>query len=307
MSKWLKWLLVLTLFAKLAPASAALDVFACEPEWGALTTELAGDRAQVFVATTGLQDAHRVQAKPSLIAAARRADLVVCSGAEIEVGWLPPVLAQSGNDKIQLGKPGHLEVANDVPVIERPTVIDRSLGDLHPVGNPHLVYDPRNILLAADELTKRLIEPDPAGAAEYQSRLRSFTERWKAAMEKWRQEVAPVKGVPVIEHHKEITYLFHWIGMPVVGSLEPKPGVEPTSGHLEELLEAQKVHPAKLIVRATYKSPDASEWLSKRTGIPAVAVAATIGGTPQAKDLFSLYDDTISRLLGALRSGTQGS
>jgi zinc/manganese transport system substrate-binding protein len=307
MTKWLKLILILTLWANIAPASAALQVFACEPEWGALTTELAGDRARVFVATTGLQDPHRVQAKPSLIAAARRADLVVCSGAELEVGWLPPVLVQSGNDKIQLGKPGHLEVANYVPVIERPLFLDRSLGDLHPMGNPHLVYSPQNILLAAEELTKRLIEIDPPGASEYQSRLRSFTERWEAAMKKWEQEAAPLKGVPVIEHHKEITYLFRWIGMPVVGALEPKPGVEPTSAHLEGLLEQQKVHPAKLIVRGTYKSPDAADWLAERTHIPAVAVAATIGGTPQAKDLFSLYDDTISRLLQALKSNSSRS
>lgn len=307
MTKWLKLLLALTLWANIAPASAALQVFACEPEWGALTTELAGDRARVFVATTGLQDAHRVQAKPSLIAAVRRADLVICSGAELEIGWMPPVLTQSGNDKIQLGKPGYLEVANYVPVIERPLVLDRSLGDLHPMGNPHLVYGPQNILLAAEELTRRLIEEDPSGASEYQSHLRSFTERWEAATKKWEQEVAPLKGVPVIEHHKELTYLFHWIGMPVVGSLEPKPGVEPTSAHLEELLEQQKVHPAKLIVRATYKSPDASEWLAQRVGIPAVAVAGTIGGTPQARDLFTLYDDTISRLLQALKSNSSRS
>jgi zinc/manganese transport system substrate-binding protein len=306
MRNWLRWFICLALWAAVAPASAAIEVFACEPEWGALTSELAGDRARVFIATTGLQDPHRVQAKPSLIAAARRADLVVCAGAELEVGWLPPVLAQSGNDKIQLGKPGHLEVADYVQVIERPAVLDRSLGDLHPVGNPHLVYDPQNILLAADELTKRLIEADPQGASAYQSRLHSFTERWQAAMRKWEREAAPLKGVPVIEHHKEITYLFHWLGMPVMGSLEPKPGVEPTSAHLEELLEQQRVHPAKLIVRATYKSPDASEWLAQRIHIPAVAVAATIGGTPQAKDLFSLYDDTISRLLAALESPTRG-
>jgi zinc/manganese transport system substrate-binding protein len=302
MNKWLRLLFLLPLWASAGPASAAVNVFACEPEWAALTTELAGSRAKAFIASTGLQDPHRVQARPSLIAAGRAADLLVCAGAELEVGWLPPILAQSGNPRIQLGQVGHLEVANHVPVIERPPVIDRSLGDLHPVGNPHVVYDPRNILLAAGEISKRLMAIDPSGAAEYGSRLKAFTERWEAAMKKWQQEVAPLKGVPVIEQHKEVTYLFNWIGMPLAGALEPKPGVEPTSGHLEELLEQQKQHPAKLIVRVTYRSPEAGDWLAKRANIPAVEVASTVGGTPAAKDLFSLYDDTISRMLAALKS-----
>jgi len=233
------------------PAASAINVFACEPEWGSLVEEIAGTRAKVFVASTGLQDPHRVQARPSLIAAARGADLLACSGAELEVGWLPPVIQQSGNDRIGVGKPGHLEFANHVNVIERPAVLDRSLGDLHPVGNPHIVYDPRNVLLAAEELEKRLETIDGAGAGEYKARLASFRQRWEAATKKWEQEAAPLKGVPVIEHHKEVSYLFHWLGMPVTGSLEPKPGVEPTSGHLKELLDQQASNPAKLGVIRT--------------------------------------------------------
>lgn len=288
--------------ASIAPAHAALSVFACEPEWGALVAELAGARAKVFVASTGLQDPHHLQARPSLIAAARNADLVVCSGAELEIGWLPPVLAQSGNEKIQKSRPDHIEVAEHVALIERPAVIDRSLGDLHPMGNPHVVYDPLNILKAAEVIEKRLEADDAAGAAEYKSRLESFRGRWQAAIARWEQEAAPLKGVPVIEHHKEVSYLFHWLGMPVVGSLEPKPGVEPTSGHLKELLEQQASTPARLIVRVSYRSADASEWLASRAKIPAVEVAGTVGGTPGAKDLFALYDDTLKRMLAALKS-----
>ena len=288
------------LLAGMATASAAISVFACEPEWGSLTTELAGTRARVFVASTGLQDPHRLQARPSLIAAARGADLLVCSGAELEIGWLPPVITQSGNANLQSGKPGYLEVAQVAEIIERPAVIDRSLGDLHPMGNPHLVYSPRNVALAAQELEKRLEQIDPAGSTEYKSRYEAFKTRWDAAVKKWEQQAAPLKGIPVIEHHKEVSYLFNWLGMPIVGALEPKPGVEPTSGHLRELLEQQKVHPARMVVRVSFRPPEASEWLSSRAHIPAVEVAATVGGTPAAKDLFSLYEDTITRLLAAL-------
>jgi len=293
---------LLLLVAAAFPARATVNVFTCEPEWGSLVNEIAGARARVFVASTGLQDPHRLQARPSLIAAARNADLLACSGAELEVGWLPPVLAQSGNERIQLGKPGHLEFANHADIIERPTVIDRSLGDLHPVGNPHIAYDPHNILLAADELEKRLEVVDAGGTADYKAHLDAFRQRWQAAIAKWEKEAAPLKGVAVIEHHKEVSYLFHWLGMPVVGSLEPKPGVEPTSGHLRELLDQQSARPAKMIVRVSYRSADASEWLASHAHIPAVEVAGTVGGTPAAKDLFGLYDDTIRRLLDALKS-----
>jgi zinc/manganese transport system substrate-binding protein len=285
-----------------AHAHAGLSVFACEPEWGSLVSELAGGRAKVFVASTGLQDPHHLQARPSLIAAARNSDLVVCSGAELEIGWLPPVLAQSGNERIQKGRPDHIEVADHVTLIERPAVVDRSLGDLHPMGNPHVVYDPRNVLKAAEVIEKRLEADDASGAADYKSRLEAFRGRWQAAIVRWEQEAAPLKGVPVIEHHKEVSYLFHWLGMPVVGSLEPKPGVEPTSGHLKELLEQQAGSPARLIVRVSYRSPDASEWLASRARIPAIEVAGTVGGTPGAKDLFALYDDTLRRMLGVLKA-----
>ncbi len=211
------------------PAMSAVNVFACHPEWGALASEIGGDRVSVYTATTALQDVHKIQARPSLIAHARVADLVVCTGAELEVGWMPVVIGQSGNNKITVGKPGNLEAANYVPLKEVPTLLDRSLGDVHPRGNPHIQWSPQNIQLVADELARRLVYIDPAGKAYYESRLASFTQRWAAATKRWEQEAASLKGVAVIEHHKELTYLFDWLGMPVVGALEPKPGVEPTS------------------------------------------------------------------------------
>ncbi|MBX9630699.1 MAG: zinc ABC transporter substrate-binding protein [Burkholderiales bacterium] len=281
-------------------AHAAIDVFACSPEWGALTGEIAGNRATVFVATTALQDIHRIQARPSLIARARTAALVICTGADLEVGWMSMVQSQSGNDRIQVGKPGFLEVANFVPRIDIPGSVDRALGDVHPLGNPHIQFGPKQIQLAAEELTRRLVRIDPAGEGEYRARLTDFTSRWSAATQRWLQLGAPLKGITVIQHHKNFSYLFDFLGMRQVGSLEPKPGVEPTSAHLSDLVEQQKVEPAKLIVRASYQSPAASEWLAQRIKVPAVMLPATVGGSEGAKDLFSLYDDCIRRLLTAL-------
>ena len=280
-------------------ALSAVNIFACEPEWGALANEIGGNRVSVYTATTALQDPHKIQARPSLISRARSADLVICSGAELEVGWMPVVIGQSGNDKISVGKPGNLEAANYVPLKEVPRLLDRSMGDVHPRGNPHIQWGPQNIQLVAGELMKRLAYIDPAGKGYYESRLMSFTQRWAEATKRWEQQAQSVKGVAVIEHHKELTYLFDWLGMSVVGALEPKPGVEPTASHLSELVEQQKTNPAKLIVITTEKNPDAAEWLSGQIKIPEIALPASVGGTPGAKDLFSMYDDAINRLLAA--------
>lgn len=303
MNKILRWLLSGCLLATMSStASAALSVFVCEPEWGALVNEIAGKRASVFSATNAMQNPHMVQARPSLIAHARVADLIVYSGAELEVGYLPVILQQSGNPNILVGKPGNLDASKYVRLIEVPAILDRSQGDVHPLGNPHIHYDPRNMILVGEELKKRLIQIDPAGAADYEARYKAFDERMSAAIKQWEQEAAPLKGVAVIENHKEVSYLFNWLGMPVVGSLEPKPGVEPTSGHLLELVENQKEHPARMIVPTSNRDPKPSQWLSERIKIPVVTVPLTVGGSPEAKDLFSLYDDAIKLLLAGLKS-----
>jgi zinc/manganese transport system substrate-binding protein len=282
-------------------AAAALNVFACEPEWGALTQELGGDRVTVYVATNALQDPHQIQAKPSLLAQARRTSLVVCTGAELEIGWLPIVLRQSGNNAIQPGKPGYFEAANYVQKLEVPTRLDRAEGDVHAAGNPHIQTDPRNIGRVATALAQRLAEIEPAGAAFYQARYRNFAPRWEAAIKRWEQQAAPLKGVTVVVQHKGFPYLEHWLGLREVAALEPKPGVEPTSAHLTEVLEQLQREPAKMILRAAYSDGRASEWLAERAKIPVVTLPYTVGGNDKANDLFSLFDDTVQQLLGALK------
>jgi zinc/manganese transport system substrate-binding protein len=283
------------------PAAATLNVFTCEPEWAALAQELGGDKVSVYSATTALQDPHRIEARPSLIARIRSADLLICSGSELEIGWLPLLLTQSGNSRIQLGSPGYLEASQYVTKLEIPKVIDRALGDIHPGGNPHIHTDPRNIAKVAAVLEDRLAQLDPANAGTYHSRAKAFLDRWQAAIARWEKEAAPLKGVPLVEHHKAFSYFINWTGMREVATLEPKPGIPPTPSHLAELLEQMKSKPAKVIVYSSYNSPQAAQFLSERSKIPAVMLPFTVGGTERAKDLFGFFDDMIERLLKAVK------
>ncbi len=283
------------------PATAALNVFACEPEWAALAQELGGDKVSVYSAVTALQDPHRIEARPSLIARIRSADLVICSGSELEIGWLPLLFTQSGNDRIQPGSPGFIEASQFAVRLEVPKVIDRALGDIHPAGNPHVHLDPRNIAKVGEALTGRLAEIDRANAEFYKKRADDFGKRWHEATRRWQQQAAPLKGVPIVVYHKDASYFINWAGMREAGSLEPKPGIPPTPSHLAELVERMKRDPAKVIVYSVYNNPKAAEFLSERSGIPKVMLPYTVGGTEKAKDLFGLFDDTIERLLKALK------
>jgi zinc/manganese transport system substrate-binding protein len=298
MTKWTRLLYGALLLAA-QPAFAALNIFACTPEWGALAKELGGDKASVYVATNALQDPHRVEARPSLIARARSADLVVCTGAQLEIGWLPLVLSQAGNAKIQVGQPGYFEAARHVVMLEVPSSIDRAQGDIHPGGNPHIHLDPRNIAKIAVALSERMAQLDPPEANNYRARTKAFLERWQQALARWEQQAAPLKGMPLIVYHKNMSYLIAWLGMRELGALEPKPGLPPTASHLSDLLAKLQRDPAKAIVLAAYNDPRGGDWLSEHAKIPVLILPFTVGGSDKAKDLFGLFDDSIARLLAA--------
>lgn len=279
------------------PAVANVHVFACEPEWGALAKELGGDLVSVYNATTAFQDPHHIQARPSLIAKLRRADLLVCTGSQLEIGWLPVLLRQAGNERVQPGKPGNFAATDYVTTLEKPVNVDRSEGDVHPGGNPHIQTDPRNMVKVAKALSDTLQQIDTKHAAEYVSRYQDFDKRWQAALARWEKQAAPLRGVKVVVHHKAWVYLLDWLGMQEVGTLEAKPGVPPSAGHLSEVLTQLRSQPAKMVIRAAYQEGRPDEWLSEHAHIPAVVLPFTVGGTDTAKDLFGLYDDTIANLL----------
>ena len=287
--------------AAAAPAGAVVRVFACEPVWADLAREIGGGRVQVDSATTPQQDPHYIQARPSLISKVRQADLLVCSGADLEVGWLPVLLRQGANAKIQPGQPGFLEVAKVVPMLEVPTQLDRSLGDIHPYGNPHTETDPRNIARVAVALAEHLAQLDPEGAAFYQARQQDFAARWTKAIAGWEQRAAPLRGMEIVTHHVAWVYLVHWLGLVDVAHLEPKPGIPPSAASLEALLTTLSAHHPRAIVRLAYEPERPSAWLSERLGIPALVLPHAPGATPEAHDLFSTFDSLIDSLLGAAK------
>ena len=283
------------------PAHAAIKVLATTSDWGALATELGGDKVNVYTATSALQDVHQVDAKPSLVARARSADLVVATGAELEIGWLPVLLQESGNSKIQPGSPGYFEATSALHLLDIPSAVDRSMGDIHPQGNPHVQLDPRNVAAVAKALTARLAAVDAPNAAYYQARGADFQARWQAAMTRWATEGAKLKDVPVVVIHKDQTYLIHWLGMKELAAIEPKPGVPPSAGYLAGLVQKLGTAPPKMILRNAYNDPKAADWLAERVKAPVVQLPFSVGGTAEAKDLFGLFDDTLNRLLAAAK------
>ena len=294
-------LFAIALAAFAGPALAAVNILATVPEWGALAEELGGDKVKVSVATTALQDPHHVEAKPSLIARARNADLVLATGAELEIGWLPLVIQQAGNARVRAGQPGYFEAAAFVTTVEKPTKLDRAEGDVHPLGNPHIQTDPRNIGRVAVALAAKLSEIDPANSAFYQARHKAFVQKWEAAIARWELEAAPLRGVGVVVQHRGFPYLFDWLGIREVAALEPKPSVEPTTPHLAQVLATLQKQPVRMVIRASYQSDRASQWIAERAKINAVELPFTVGGSSEAKDLFGLFDDTIRRLLKGLQ------
>lgn len=296
---WVQWacgLAALFLLPTMA-AGAELRVLACEPIWAALATELGGDRVTVHSATTPRQDPHHIQARPSLIAKMRRADLLICTGADLEVGWLPVLLRQAGNPRVQPGKPGHLEVAAFVPMRDVPTRVDRSLGDIHPQGNPHLGVDPRNVARAASELAQRFAALDPEGAASHAARAETFAARWSDAMGRWERRAAPLRGMKIVTHHVSWAYLADWLGLVDVAHLEPKPGIPPSPSRLASLLAQLEADPPRAIVRLAYEPARPSAWLSERIGVPALVLPHAPGATADATDLIGVFDGIVDALL----------
>lgn len=302
MLKWIARILSVTVCLAVAiPAQATIKILATTPDWAALASELGGDHVNVYAATNAFQDVHRVEAKPSLVARARSADLVVATGAELEVGWLPVLVQESGNAHIQPGSAGYFEVAAQLRLLDVPSSVDRSMGDVHPQGNPHVQLDPHNIATIALALTARLSALDPSGAAYYQARGADFQARWQQAITRWEARAAPLKGLTVVVIHKDQVYLCHWLGIREIAAIEPKPGVPPSAGYLAELVTKLSAAPPRLILRNAYNDPKAVEWLAGKINVPIVVLPFSVGGTPEAKDLFGLFDDTLNRLLGPTR------
>jgi zinc/manganese transport system substrate-binding protein len=291
-------LLLLSLVAP-ALAHAEIDVFACEPEWAALAEEIGGDLVDAYAATTAFQDPHYIQARPSLIAKVRQADLVICSGAQLEIGWLPALLQKANNPHVMPGSDGYLEASSFVIRLDATGDVDRAQGDIHPLGNPHIQTNPHNVLAVARALAARLSKIDSVNSEGYKKNLELFITHWTAAIERWEAEAAPLRGKRIITHHKSWVYLERWLGLEEAANLEAIPGLPPTATHLSRLLERFADGGADVIIRSPYQDSRPAEWLADRTGLPQIVLPLTVGGTDAATNLYAWFDDIIKRLLEA--------
>lgn len=292
----------MTLFSiALLPFSSAMaqtSIFACEPEWASLAKMLGGDKVKVFKATKASEDPHYIQARPSLIARLRNADLAVCTGAELEVGWMPMLQRKSRNPKVLSGKPGYLETAGQVNLLDIPKDLDRSEGDIHADGNPHVQLDPRRLLTIANAVSARLQSIDPENKSHYEALREEFSSRWQSAILEWEQRAAILKGKKVIVHHREWIYLLDWLGMERVASLEPKPGISPSLEHLSNL----KQHKVDFIITSPLDSSKPSQWMKKQAGTPVIVLPHTVGAVENSDDLFDFFNEIIRRLTDNTRA-----
>ena len=289
------WLAGLVL-ALLAPAAqASLNVFACEPEWGDLARSLM-PQADITVATTAWQDPHYVEARPSLIAAARRADLVVCTGASLEVGWLPALLQKSANRKIQVGEPGLFYATDQVTLHQPHEHVDHSMGDVHPEGDPHVHLNPDAVPVIAETLARRMQQLAPDSAASIQRAYLSWRVNWNLQRGQWRQAARQLEGLELVVQHTSFDYLLRWLGVEPVIDLEPKPGLPPSASHLSGILGHDRLDQADGILVATYQDDRPARWLSEQSGLPVLVLPATVTDEPSTASLPKLIGHIIQQL-----------
>lgn len=280
-------------------AFAKVNIFACEPEWAALAQEIGGDMVDVTSATNARQDVHHLRAKPGLLAAMRKADLVFCTGASLEIGWLPILLKKAGGPDVQLETVGSIMASDYVEKLEIMQKADRSMGHVHPEGNPHIQLDPANIETVSEVLADRLFIIDPVNADAYRQNLEHFKQKWAMATQRWNIEKASLKGKKVVVYHNSWAYLLNWLDIETIASLEPKPGLPPTALHLENVLKSVQGQKVSAILIAPFENEDAAKWLTEKTGIPIVRLPFTVEGNDNAGDLVSLFDDTLKRIKDA--------
>ena len=279
----------LTTFAK-------VNVFSCEPEWTSLVLEIGQSNVNIKTATNAFSDAHFIRAKPSLLAAIRNADLVICTGNQLVIGWLP-ILLERAKSSVQPGQIGNIMASDYASLLEVPTILDRSQGDIHPGGNPHVHLNPHNILKVAEILAIRLGRIDDKNASFYTQSLISFKIKWLNAISRWESQSTPLKNIHIVVYHKNWSYFSDWLGLSEVGVLEPRPGIPPSPSHLKNLLNQLKEKPARIIISTPFENPKASAWLSQQTGITNLVFPYTVGGNNQSTNLYELFDYMIGQLL----------
>ncbi len=285
------------------PAAAAkLRVVTSIETFADLAKRIGGDRVEVTALSHGSMDPHFVEAKPSLQVALNRADLLVHVGLELEIGWLPPLVLACRNPKIQLGTPGNLDASAAIPVLDVPTTkVDRSMGDIHPQGNPHYWLAPDNAARVAGEIAQRLRELDPSGAAAYQANLERFQSELKAKRAAWERAAAGLRGVKIVVYHKSWSYVSQWLGLVEIGYVEPKPGIPPPLSHVAALVGLMRAQHAQLVLMESFYSRSTAQLVAQQAGARLVVLPSDVGARPELNDYFKLVDAVIADLAGAAR------
>jgi zinc/manganese transport system substrate-binding protein len=283
-------------------AQAKLNVVTTISDLGSITSEIGGDRIDVTSIARGYQDPHFVEPKPSFLLLLRKADLLEVVGLELEIGWLPPLLDQSRNDKIRPGHPGYLDLSSGVEILDRPNgAVNRSMGDVHPMGNPHFWLDPANAIRIAIQVQRRLAELDAPNAAFYAQRLEAFKGKIAAADKRWKDELAPYKGAKIITYHNSWPNFARRYGLDVTGYVEPKPGVPPSPSHTFELINQMKQQKIKVIMMEPYFDRKTPDSIAASTGAKVVVAYPSVGGRPELDDYVKLFDYNVNELVKALK------
>jgi zinc/manganese transport system substrate-binding protein len=273
-----------------------LHVAASYPYIADLVEKIGKGNVRVWALARGDYNPHVIIPRPSLIAHVRLADLLVISGAQLEIGWMPPILRQANNPSVQPGEKGFLDLSRYVTLIDVPASVSREQGDVHPDGNPHFHLDPNNVPHLAEAIAEKLSEIDPLNASYYRSNLNEFIQQWNEKVEEWKEKMKPLEQVAVVEYHKNYDYFLRRFGLPIVGTVEPLPGIPPTSKHIEHLESTLQSHRAQFILQDVYNPDDASRHLADKLGMKLIVLPHDVGAVREAYDIFSLFDEMVRRM-----------
>jgi len=279
-------------------AEAKVHVVTTIDTFADLARKVGGDRVDVKSLSHGYMDPHFVEPKPSLVIDLNRADLLVHVGLELEIGWLPPLVLGSRNEKITLGQPGNLDASSQIPVLDVPTTkIDRSLGDIHPQGNPHYWISPDNAVIVAREIAARLEQIDPAGAGTYKANFERFQGEVAKRRAEWEKRAAPVRGMKIVTYHKSWSYVSKWLGLQEVGYVEPKPGIPAPPSHIAALIAFMRREGVKVILMESFYPRNTVDLVGQKAGAKTLVMPSDVNATPEIKDYFALVDAVVNKLV----------
>ncbi len=298
--KKLNWLFLLALLP--ATAQAKLNVVATLPDFGAIAEEIGGDKVKVTSIAKGTEDPHFVDAKPSYIRVLNQADVLLEGGAELEIGWLPPLVNSARNPKILGDYPGHVILSRGIRLLEVPAgPVDRSLGDVHPLGNPHYWLDPANGKIIAKTIAERFSELDPANASSFEANLQKFSARLDQKIAQWPKALEPQRGTKVVTYHKSFTYFLDRFGFELAGTIEPKPGIEPSPSYLNALIPRLKSEGVKLVLVEPFRPRKTPATVAQAIGAGLLLVPAAVNGHEKVKDYISLFDYDVAQIAAAFK------